>query len=613
MLTQAHIQAAIDDLRAKGFVPKVTKRSGQGAPLDPNFDFDEFCEHFQIEILRETSAGRYDIECPLKRDRHAGGASVTSLFYDGETLGFKCLHPDHEEYTIAKLVSELSGECSEYEEPLFEEWDWDDSPIPCEDCSITPEELKAMEEEEKRVALAAMASDEPAVQSMLVTASPSVAVQQADIVGAVASKNFSQDLLELACWGRVGRIAKESNKPLGWMLLAILCCVAARGIKVWDEFPQGKRKSKTIPVLYVATIGMSESGKTEVHEHAKEALGLSASECENITISSDRGLINLLAGDKKHPKPQGRAFLAFIAELGELFRKAEIMGSTLSFKLNDLWDDGKMSGVVDKFTNQSEITGYMSINGGLAIKDTTDFSKYFGAQSQAGSWGRFLFAEAEKELSFDVVWVEAERLDYPEVIIEKRFYDIATQFKRSLPDQEAAMRMGQHVLRLAVLYQALESAGHKECVTEDVWDGLYEEVVGIPREKPLIQQVSSVKMPPSVKLTDEAFSAARSLCLYCYETKKRFRAGMAENQSAVATNAVLDAMKDFTRKREGKPFTLSMLGRWYHLYRKFGADTIQRVVKALAEGGIIEYDSPFRKDKDGNAGSGTIRLLKIPE
>jgi hypothetical protein len=120
---QSAWQAVLDDLRKDGHVlpPKREFSSdGRGAPTAEGFDIYDFCEAYAIEILSE-SGDRFDVACPLKGGRHSGGASVTSLFYDGDRLGFKCLHPDHEGVSIGKLVSELQAEHGRYEEPLFAE------------------------------------------------------------------------------------------------------------------------------------------------------------------------------------------------------------------------------------------------------------------------------------------------------------------------------------------------------------------------------------------------------------------------------------------------------------------------------------------------------------
>jgi hypothetical protein len=120
---QSAWQAVLDDLRKDGHVlpPKREfSNNGKGAPMAEDFDLYDFCEAYDIEILAEHG-DRFDIVCPLKGERHSGSASVTSLFYDGDRLGFKCLHPEHENVSIGKLVSELQAEQGRYEAPLFAE------------------------------------------------------------------------------------------------------------------------------------------------------------------------------------------------------------------------------------------------------------------------------------------------------------------------------------------------------------------------------------------------------------------------------------------------------------------------------------------------------------
>ncbi len=121
VVPQSAWQAVIDALRADGHVKELTRLSnGFGAPVAEDFDIYDFCEAYDIEILAEHG-DRFDIVCPLKGERHNGSVSVTSLFHDGDRLGFKCLHPDHESMSIGKLVSELQAEHGRYEAPLFAE------------------------------------------------------------------------------------------------------------------------------------------------------------------------------------------------------------------------------------------------------------------------------------------------------------------------------------------------------------------------------------------------------------------------------------------------------------------------------------------------------------
>jgi hypothetical protein len=120
---QSAWQAVLDDLRKDGHVLPPKREfsgDGKGAPMAEGFDIYDFCEAYDIEILSE-SGDRFDVACPLKGSRHSGGLSVTSFFFDGERLGFKCQHPDHECVSIGKLMSELQAEHGRYEAPLFAE------------------------------------------------------------------------------------------------------------------------------------------------------------------------------------------------------------------------------------------------------------------------------------------------------------------------------------------------------------------------------------------------------------------------------------------------------------------------------------------------------------
>jgi hypothetical protein len=74
--------------RAKGFA--------KAPSVHPDFDFDEFCDHYDIEYFGDGSGGKYILKaCPVKGSCHTTDGdpdyAACIIFYDGDKLGFSDL------------------------------------------------------------------------------------------------------------------------------------------------------------------------------------------------------------------------------------------------------------------------------------------------------------------------------------------------------------------------------------------------------------------------------------------------------------------------------------------------------------------------------------------
>jgi AAA domain/Bifunctional DNA primase/polymerase, N-terminal len=103
-----------------------------GAPVHEDFDFELFCEEFDLHFINEK-AGKHIFErCPYKGDYHTSDGhpdyQATVLFFDGQRIGFSCLATTCEGHgkTIGDLVKFLSGKHGPYDGPVFAEDDIED-------------------------------------------------------------------------------------------------------------------------------------------------------------------------------------------------------------------------------------------------------------------------------------------------------------------------------------------------------------------------------------------------------------------------------------------------------------------------------------------------------
>jgi hypothetical protein len=103
-----------------------------GAPVHEDFEFELFCEAFDLHFINEK-AGKHIFEyCPYKGDYHTSDGrpdyQATVLFFDGQRIGFSCLATSCEGHgkTIGDLVKFLSGKYGPYDGPIFDEDDIED-------------------------------------------------------------------------------------------------------------------------------------------------------------------------------------------------------------------------------------------------------------------------------------------------------------------------------------------------------------------------------------------------------------------------------------------------------------------------------------------------------
>jgi AAA domain/Bifunctional DNA primase/polymerase, N-terminal len=104
-----------------------------GAPVHKDFDFDAFCEHYELVFFGEKAGKWVFKECPFKGDHHhttdgKPDFAATVMFFDGGRIGFSCLATGCEGHgkSIGDLIRFLNNQHGTYDGPIFEEEDWDE-------------------------------------------------------------------------------------------------------------------------------------------------------------------------------------------------------------------------------------------------------------------------------------------------------------------------------------------------------------------------------------------------------------------------------------------------------------------------------------------------------
>jgi P4 family phage/plasmid primase-like protien len=99
---------------------------GKGAPVHLDFDFDCFCDHFELAFIGDNDGKHFFKACPYKGDRHTDERGkpdypACCIFFDGSTIGFSCLATscDGHGKTIGDLVSFLTTVFGRYDGVIF--------------------------------------------------------------------------------------------------------------------------------------------------------------------------------------------------------------------------------------------------------------------------------------------------------------------------------------------------------------------------------------------------------------------------------------------------------------------------------------------------------------
>jgi hypothetical protein len=88
--------------------PLSEKEQSGGVAVCKTFDFRAFCAHYGI--TGELNGNWFRLTSPCPMSKHTQHATTTSIYFDGEHLGFKCFDTDcpGEHATIGQVVRHLN-------------------------------------------------------------------------------------------------------------------------------------------------------------------------------------------------------------------------------------------------------------------------------------------------------------------------------------------------------------------------------------------------------------------------------------------------------------------------------------------------------------------------
>jgi hypothetical protein len=274
-----------------------------------------------------------------------------------------------------------------------------------------------------------------------------------------AGETYLRDMPESVLDGRLGEICatRLSAFPRAYAWPALLAAASA----LVDEHGHGVRTN-----LYVALVGPVHSGKTQAIQHAIKALGVESPVLMDILSGSAEQLI------RKAKDAAGNPRLFSPDELGHLFDKMRIQGSSFPYILNRAFYDDKFEVLMGQ-KETAEFNCALSIVGGM-VEDR--FQDLFSAGTTGGLYDRFLFGQCPGGHRYDYFPFEGEReaLRIERVVIDPGVWRTKSEWLAEDPElnprvAEIAIRAatvcaalsGERVLRPAMLGPARELAKYQ--------------------------------------------------------------------------------------------------------------------------------------------------------
>jgi hypothetical protein len=413
----------VEWVSARGEKEKTTKPTGC-VLVHEDFDFDDAMEHFRITGDWDGKGSPWFITdvCPVAGYRHEQSVK-TGFYYDGQVFGFHCFAGgcSGSTMTVGQVIAFRNAKMIEdggepYRGAIWSAADDGQSFDPKWSVeTIDDEEESDVSSKHGRIlsadeVLRILNGDEP-VEVVAKTYGP-VTVRptydsgmEADLDALVAEQKRDGDLPlhpedylpvpdevaiadpeghtgldfpgQCAMYGKLADIANNCPVPLplGWLYPAILTYASTLDIEDRDHFV---RKN-----MYCALLGDVGSGKTFCMKAAQASIFLPG---EGTVIKdapgSHSGLMNQLSTEEPLPR------ILFLNELKTVLNACAIQGSNLPPMLCTFWEEDEDGGSTKK--GRQVVYAKLSILGGLACKDGSEFAKVFGATTVYGLADRFM-------------------------------------------------------------------------------------------------------------------------------------------------------------------------------------------------------------------------------
>jgi len=370
------------------------------APLVPaDFDFDAWCEHYQIDYFGEGKNGKHILKaCPVKGDYHTTDGkpdyAACVIFYDGERLGFSDLATSCEgsNLTMGGLIHWMNTHGHEPYRGVI--WESNNADL-LNDPRFAVEDAELSENPPAKNDPAPGMDAAWAERSEKLNPTPLPAPDDIDaIINVTPAEGVAFD--KRALYGKLGDMALATGLPLGWMYPSLLGVASALNIRDHEGHVRAS--------MYVANLAPVGSAKTVVVEAAEKSIFLPLETAQYSTPSSDRGLAKMIGED-------GNTVLLVSDEFRAVLGKCQIPNSTLAQMFCTLWSKDQ-AGVADK-KGFDKCIGRLCVLGNIACEDPTDFAKVFGNSTVTGMYDRFLFG-------YDTVAVKIPPAQHQDPVLHRR-------------------------------------------------------------------------------------------------------------------------------------------------------------------------------------------------
>jgi hypothetical protein len=544
--------------------------------VSEEFDFDDFCEFFDIEYFDEGTHWFTTPICPYSGIQHTQSRR-TGFYWDGKRFGFHCFADGCDDPDIGDLIRKLNEENGEsYRGEIWPGFNRNSEiDLSNPKWGGIDEVDDGEEKEPRRVPIPTIASspkeekqDAPHVVATAVAApvilrptpfiddytdgiedlvEPHPTVLEFPNVE-VKNDEFLPFPFE-AMYGRLRQLAENMNVPYGFAYPALL--TIACGLDIEDA---GGNVRGT---LYTALLGGVNYGKTIVSERAKNSIFLPESIVDEGVPGSDRGLI-------KDIGTEGRRKVFYQDELRSLLSKCGINGSSLTPLLCKLWSSDH--GAASDKRGRDECHGVISVLGNLAVEDPSEFAKIMGAETTKGLSDRMVYGIGPV-VDFYPATIKPQLVKVKPCLVPRWCYP---ELHKWSDGDRNKRRVGEIALRVALIQSAVN--GDQE-------------------------------------VTNQSFQCALNFADWQVSIRAVYRAGVAENKEAEAFEAIATALQQVHDKQEhtskipnGGTETADL--HWARimnsksLYRKHGSTVINRIKMSMVHEGILRI--VYDLDDEGN-------------
>jgi hypothetical protein len=467
-------------------------------PVHEDFEFDHFLDWIPYEVVDEDGYWYGFRECPVAGRRHKGqGVRGCALYYDGETLGFKCMAaecPSNVDRNPGQggasfLVSFLSKENGAFDGVIWPEREDQLGAIDADEAEkaifggeseppkfppitdggvCTNDKCKQYREEASKLCRDCAKGDKDISDAEKI-------LEQWGSQGSAAAPAKEDEpkkekeepkkrrrglyrIPETAMYGFLSDFAKTLGAPLDLAYPAAICIFAGQGIG-----KAGGVRSN----LFGCLIGPIGTGKTRTIDRALESLEYEFTfQIKRRYPGSEHGLMLILDGKKPkdmQPLDYGmtKPYLLVQDEFRNTFAKSNIDNSALPFAFNDLFYH-------DEYSTESQKGGMicrpnLSIIGGLTAQNPEEFAEVFGKSTTTGLYDRMIFGVAPIKWEWEDEWVAVPVQRKPKnVHIPTEAFEMKKAWVKEKPQSRG--RLGELALRVAVV---TASANHDVGVTPE--------------------------------------------------------------------------------------------------------------------------------------------------